>query len=439
MRSWIFALLLAPSLAFAQQLDFDKPVTQLVSVESPPVLWVQLSTVTQPVEIAAKNAVMLDFPVGNGTGHRGSGVYLGDRYVATAHHVPEGAQQRGTVTFRDGTKIGCIVNGRDSVWDQCIVTLDKEHPTLPGVEIAESDPQVGQEIYSVGFGQGFRIFGGAVTGYAGNNLAPGQDWFNHRNPAVSGDSGGPMFNQSGELVGCLWGTGSGQTIGTKTSRFRVFVKPLFPRLAQWRANRIGRQIAGIQPLGSCPPGGQCPPQQQPPYQGGGGYQEPTLPISPITPDPPMQLQGPQGPMGPAGPQGVAGPEGPMGPKGDKGDKGDDGEAGVAGEVSEAHLQAIITAVVANLKADPAMRGPQGPTGQAGPTGPTGPAGKDGEGITPAQIAKLKAELLAEMKANIPDTRVLLVGGGKIIDDETYKPGEPIVLNMTQLIRAANPR
>jgi len=422
MRSWIVALLMAPSLAFAQQLDFDTPVTQLVSVESPPVLWVQLSTVTQPVEIAAKNAVILDFPVGNGSGHRGSGVYLGDRYVATAHHVPDGAQQRGTVTFRDGTKIGCIVNGRDSVWDQCIVTLDKEHPTLPGVDIAETDPQVGQEIYSVGFGQGFRIFGGAVTGYAGNNLAPGQDWFNHRNPAVSGDSGGPMFNQSGELVGCLWGTGSGQTIGTKTSRFRVFVKPLFPRLAQWRANRIGRQIAGIQPLGSCPPGGQCPPQQQPPYQGGSGYQEPTLPISPITPNPPMQLQGPMGPAG---------------PKGDKGDKGDDGKDGLAGEVTEDHLQSIITAVVTNLKNDPAMRGPQGPTGQAGPTGPTGPPGRDGEGITPAQLAALKAELLAEMKH--PDIRVVIGSQGKIVDDETYKAGEPIVLDIEALVRAANAR
>lgn len=423
MRELILVLaLLTSSLAFSQ----DIPQTRLTPVQDDAgVLWLPLARVTQPVEEAARNAVILDFPVGDGTGNRGSGVYLGSKYVASAWHVPEGSQQRGTVTFRDGTRIGCTVNGRDTVWDQCVVILDSEHPSLPGVAIAEQDPRIGEEVYSVGFGQGFRIFGGQVTSYAGSTRGPGQNWFNHQSPAVSGDSGGPIFTQTGKLIGCLWGAGNGQTIGTRSTQFQVFVKPLFPHLAQWRANRIGRQIAGIaliqapgpaQSQGDCFTG-NCP-QQRPPSQGIDYPQAPPSSVMPPTVDVPL-----------VGPQCEPGPPGPAGPPGPKGQDGKDGQ------VTEEHLTSIVSAVVANLKSDPSMRGPKGDTGQVGPTGPTGPAGKDGQGITPEQLAKIKAELLAEIQH--PNIRVVIGNGGRIVDDETYRPGEPIVLDIEALVRAAN--
>jgi len=119
----------------------------------------------------------------------------------------------------------------------------------------------------------------------------------------------------------------------------------------------------------------------------------------------------------------------VGPRGDVGPAGPAGESGSDGTVTEAHLQMVIANVVASLKSDPSLRGP---TGQAGPAGPTGEAGP---GITPAQIAALKAELLAEIKH--PDIRVVIGDGKKIIDDETYKAGEPIVLDFAAIIKAAN--
>jgi hypothetical protein len=393
----------------------DIPETRLVPVASD-IVWMQVDRVTQPVEEAAHNAVVLDFPVGNGQGHRGSGVYLGSKYVATAYHVVEGAQKRGTVTFRDGVKIGCTVNGIDSVWDQCVVTLDKEHPSLPGVELASADPAIGDEVYSAGFGQGYRIFGGAVTGYAGNSEAAGYDWFNHQSPAVSGDSGGPMFNQSGQLVGCLWGSGGGQTIGTKTSRFRVFVKPLFPVLAQWRANRIGRQISGI---GFDCPTGQCPLQQPQQPQSGMG-QRPVYPQPIPDPNTDMELtpaQGPPGPQGPAGPMGPQGPQGIAGPKGDG--------------VSEAQLQSMIEAVVNNIKSDPSMRGamgPAGPTGQVGPTGPTGPPGRDGKDGKSPEIDY--DELAKRVAERLPPISLALIGdGGEELDRDTVKLGGTLRLQL----------
>lgn len=384
--------------------DFDTPQTRMVPIDQ--IIWVEVAQVTSPVEQAAKNTVLLDFPRGDGVGHRGSGVYLGDKYIATCHHVPEGTTQRGIATFRDGTRIGVVVNGVDSAWDQAILTMDREHPSLPGVEVATANPRPGDSVYSAGFGQGFRIFGGEVTGYAGNGSGA-SDWFNHRGAAVQGDSGGPMFNQIGQLVGCLWGTGQGQTIGTSTGRFRIFVKPLFPRLTQWRANRIGRQIAGVQPMqGNCY-GGECLPAQ--PIDSGSRDVYPQPIPDPNTDMPPtapseMTLQGPAGPPGPPGKD---------------------------GQVTEEHLASIVSAVVQNLKNDPSMRGPVGPKGdmgQVGPTGPTGRDGKDGkDGVSPEIDYDVLAKAVAE---RLPPISLALIGdGGEELDKDTVRLGGTLRLQL----------
>lgn len=395
--------------------DLDTPQTRMVPIDAP-VIWYELTSVTSPVEQAALNAVQLDFPRGDGSGHRGSGVYLGDRYIATCHHVPEGTTQRGIATFRDGTRINVTVNGIDSQWDQAILTMDREHPSLPGVELATANPRPGESVYSAGFGQGFRIFGGAVTGYSGNGSGR-SDWFNHQGAAVQGDSGGPMFNQTGQLVGCLWGTGQGQTIGTSTGRFRIFVKPLFPRLAQWRANRIGRQIAGVQPMqGGCY-GGQCQPAAP-------GARE-VFP-SPV-PDPNTDMPIDE-PVNAPGEMTLQGPIGPPGPA---------GKDGKDGTVTDEHLQSIITAVVTNLKNDPSMRGPVGPKGdmgQVGPTGPTGRDGKDGkdgrDGVSPEIDYDELARLVAE---RLPPVSLALIGEqGEELDRDTVRLGGTLRLQLAPI-------
>lgn len=428
MRNWYWLLLLLSIPCYAQ--DFDsQPQTQISRIAGE-VTWQEVQSATNAVEQAAANAVKISFPAGNRVSYNGSGVYLGDQYIATCYHVPRGTQGRGTAVFRDGWTTGVTVNGTDSQWDQAILTMDTEHPSLPGVDIAEANPQPGQRIYSAGFGQGFRLFGGAVTSFAGNGSGT-TDWFNHQGAAVSGDSGGPMFTESGKLVGCLWGTGQGQTIGTSTGRFRVFVKPLFPVLARWRANRIANQIAGV-----CPPGGSCypPPQAQPPQ----GYpgSRPTTPGTPgnVTPVEPPAYQ-PLPPSGAApkceecepGPQGEPGPAGPQGPP------GEDGRDGIDASVTPEQLGAIAAAITAQLKNDPELRGPQGPAG------PQGPPGDAGQGVTQDQIDQITAVVLARVQ--FPDRRVVLVDGvtGKVIDDETYRYNEPIVLDLKSVINAARVR
>lgn len=398
--------------------------------------WTVREVASGPVEQAAANAVEILFPVNAQSSNKGSGVYLGERLVATAYHVPRGTSGNGTVTFRDGTRANCKVIQMDRLWDQCIVELDREHPTLPGVEIADRNPQAGETVYSVGFAVGFRIFGGRMTGqWAGPGGTSENDWFDHENAAIPGDSGGPVFNETGKLIGCLWGSDGRRTTACGTGRFTVFVKPLFPRLAQWRANRIGRQISGIG-YSQCPPGG-CQPSA-PGYSPGGGVAtypgngQPTQPPPlELTPSHPLPTPGPacncdqeqiiaavieklasderfRGPAGPAGPAGAAGRD------------------GVDGEVTTAHLAAITESLLTAIGNDDRFRGPKGDRGDRGPAGE----------VASIDVDRLTQQILSQVKH--PGQRVVLVDGknGKIIDDETYAPGEPIVLDFQQILRSA---
>jgi hypothetical protein len=74
----------------------------------------------------------------------------------------------------------------------------------------------------------------------------------------------------------------------------------------------------------------------------------------------------------------------------------------------------------------------GKTGPAGPPGESGPAGRDGRDGKDAIVDE--ASIMRLLMQHLPGQRVVLVEGSKILDDETYKPGEPIVLDRSVLTR-----
>lgn len=418
----LFITILLCGLALGQD-PLDRGLTQ----------WRVEETAAASVQEAAANAVQIRFPLSGNSASAGSGVYLGERLVATAYHVARGSSGNGTVEFRDGVRMSCKVIQVDKVWDQCVVELESEHPTLTGVELATSNPQAGEMVYSAGFARGFRIWGGRMTGqWAGPSGTSTRDWFEHENAAIPGDSGGPVFNEAGQLIGCLWGSDGQRTTASGTGRFTVFVRPLFPRLAQWRANRIGRQIAGIG-YSQCPPGG-CPV----PSQGGGGVvtypgpgaqtQPPPLELTPSHPQPPA-CKCDQDAIIAAVLEKMAGDDRFRGPQGPAGPAGRDGANGADGTVNAMHLAAVTESILQTIQGDDRFRGPQGPKGDRGEAGPAGQAAE-------LDVAALTQQILAQVKH--PGQRVVLVDGknGRVIDDETYAPGEPIVLDFQTILRNA---
>lgn len=62
-------------------------------------------------------------------------------------------------------------------------------------------------------------------------------------------------------------------------------------------------------------------------------------------------------------------------------------------------------------------------------GESGPAGRDGESADPSEIAAINQKL--NELATRP-FRIVISSDGKILDDETYAPGEPVVLDLKRL-------
>ena len=95
----------------------------------------------------------------------------------------------------------------DSHWDQSLIELTSV-PTAKGVCVATANPQPGERVVALGyaFGREMRQIAGSVLNYASpSNSDPG-DWFAFSGSSTEGCSGGPIFNQRGELIGNLWGS-----------------------------------------------------------------------------------------------------------------------------------------------------------------------------------------------------------------------------------------
>lgn len=224
MRSIVLLLLLWPSLAIAQ------------------------SQVPDAVLQAAANVVRVRVPLGDGANDIGTGVYLGDRYVATCYHTFRGNPKVGDVTFQDGTVIRFKVNAGLEETDQAIIQLDYPHDSLLGVTISDAVPEKGDVLYSVGMGNSIdnrvRIFGGPVAKFFGVGGRPVRPLFlTHAKAATPGDSGGPTFSENGQLYGCLKGYVNGEdvTLSSRPPIFREFVSPLLEPIQKWRDGRQGER------------------------------------------------------------------------------------------------------------------------------------------------------------------------------------------------------
>lgn len=388
---------------------------------------------TSAVSQAAQNCVRLQF--GN---HGGSGVYLGERLIQSCWHVPEGASNQGTATFTDGRVINVHVIQRDTVWDLVTLEMQSEHPTLTGVELARANPQQGQSVYSAGYGAGYlRIFGGPTVegwGSPANGAGGGaSDWFHHIQSSIPGDSGGPVFTTNGKLCGTLWGGNGRSTTATGTGRLTLFLRPLFPRLAAWRARRIGNQIGGvlIQNLpnqSQCLPGYGCAP---PSSSGGRGVvQSPYGQPTPTQPTYPNQPTYPTQPTQPptvdyekivdallpklAADERFRGPAGKDGKDGEKGERGSDGKDGQDGMVSQSHIRQITQDVVNALAGDSRLKGASGSPGSKGQNG------KDGRGVT-----RLFVDKDGKLKTEFTDGTVETVAGAPLAkkrDDSPFPDG-----------------
>ena len=123
--------------------------------------------------------------------------------IVTSHHVVKGAESV-TVTLQDGRKLDARVVGVDTRTDLALIEVDSAEP-LPVVEFGDSEhTRIGDWVVAVGnpFGLGGTVTAGIVSG-RGRDIGSGpyDDFLQIDAPINRGNSGGPLFDRSGRVVG----------------------------------------------------------------------------------------------------------------------------------------------------------------------------------------------------------------------------------------------
>ena len=134
----------------------------------------------------------------------GSGFVIApEGLVVTNHHVIEGADEI-EVVFDDGTRRPATLKGRDRKTDLALLQVSVDKP-LPYVKFGDSDAaRVGDWIIAIGnpFGLGGTTTSGIISA-RGRDIRAGplDDFIQIDAPINRGNSGGPLFNIKGEVIG----------------------------------------------------------------------------------------------------------------------------------------------------------------------------------------------------------------------------------------------
>lgn len=135
----------------------------------------------------------------------GSGFVIdGEGYIITNNHVIQGAEDI-TVIFRDDTQLKAKLVGSDSRVDLALLKVEPPNKKpLPAVKFGDSDKmRVGDWVIAIGnpFGLGHSVTAGIISA-RGRSLNDSLDDYLQTDAAINkGNSGGPLFNADGEVIG----------------------------------------------------------------------------------------------------------------------------------------------------------------------------------------------------------------------------------------------
>lgn len=134
----------------------------------------------------------------------GSGFFIDAAgHVVTNHHVIDGADEV-TVTLNDGTQFEAKVLGHDDKTDLAVLKIEAPTP-MPYVDLGDSTTtRVGDWVLAVGnpFGLGGTVNAGIVSARGRDiNSGPYDDYIQIDAPINRGNSGGPLFDVYGRVIG----------------------------------------------------------------------------------------------------------------------------------------------------------------------------------------------------------------------------------------------
>ena len=182
----------------------------------------------------------------------GSGFVISeDGFVVTNNHVIEGADEIA-VEFPNGTEYAATVVGVDKNIDIALLKLDVQG-ALGFVSFGDSDTaRVGDWVMAIGnpLGQGFSVSAGIISA-RNRELSGNYDDYIQTDAAINrGNSGGPLFNMQGEVIGVNTAilSPNGGSIGIGFSMSSNVVAPVVNQLRKFGEVRRGWLGVSIGPV-----------------------------------------------------------------------------------------------------------------------------------------------------------------------------------------------
>ncbi|SOB89979.1 serine protease Do [Phaeovulum vinaykumarii] len=183
----------------------------------------------------------------------GSGFVISeDGFIVTNNHVIEGADEI-QIEFFGGDTLPAKVVGTDPKTDIAVLKVESDKP-LSHVSFGDSDlARVGDWVMAVGnpLGQGFSVSAGIVSA-RNRELSGTYDDYLQTDAAINrGNSGGPLFNMDGQVIGVNTAilSPNGGSIGIGFSMASNVVSKVVDQLKKYGETRRGWLGVKIQDIG----------------------------------------------------------------------------------------------------------------------------------------------------------------------------------------------
>ena len=167
----------------------------------------------------------------------------GESYVVTNNHVIQDADEI-TVILQDDTRLEAQLVGRDRKTDLAVLKV-KSKRKLPSVSFGDSEVvRVGDWVVAIGnpFGLGGTVTAGIISARGRDiNSGPYDDFIQTDASINRGNSGGPMFNLDGEVIGINTAifSPSGGSVGIGFAIPSATAKPVISQLIKHGTVRRG--------------------------------------------------------------------------------------------------------------------------------------------------------------------------------------------------------
>ena len=183
----------------------------------------------------------------------GSGFIISeDGLMVTNNHVIEKAEEI-TITLHDNTQLEATVLGHDPKTDLALLKI-KTNKKLPFVKWGDSTKaRVGDWVMAVGnpFGLGSTVTAGIISARARNINAGPYDEFIQTDAAINrGNSGGPLFNSEGEVIGINTAIFSptGGSVGIGFAVPSDLAQPIIKQIQEFGSTKRGWLGVRFQPV-----------------------------------------------------------------------------------------------------------------------------------------------------------------------------------------------